>query len=247
MLKSRWHRCAPQIHWRALAVGSRGVARQPIFLVQTGQNRRRDHLPVFRKAMTGGYELIRFGQRMWNARSQAGVWTTSVIVGHPFAKDQSGGCGSPKPNRAHSTRLSDMSRSGYAEPMVAWIIRVVRLLIVLASRHRSLALENLALRQQLALYRRTRPKPTMRWSDRLFWIGLRAAWRDWKSALVVVRPATVVAWHRRGFAWYWTRRSRPRGGRPQAGAEIRRLVREMAVANPVPRQNQISRGLLAFA
>ena len=126
-----------------------------------------------------------------------------------------------------------MSRSGYAEPMVAWIIRVVRLLIVLASRHRSLALENLALRQQLALYRRTRPKPTMRWSDRLFWVGLRAAWRDWKSALVVVRPATVVAWHRRGFAWYWTRRSRPRGGRPQVGAEIRRLTREMARANPL--------------
>ena len=117
--------------------------------------------------------------------------------------------------------------------MVAWILRLVRLLIVLASRHRSLALENLALRQQLAIYRRCRPKPTMRGSDRLFWVGLRAVWSDWKSPLVVVRPATVVAWHRRGFAWYWTRRSRPRGGRPQAGAEIRRLVREMAVANPL--------------
>ena len=70
--------------------------------------------------------------------------------------------------------------------MVAWIIRVGRLLIVLSSQHRSLALENLALRQQLALYQRTRPKPMMRWSDRLFWIGLRAAWRDWKTALVIV-------------------------------------------------------------
>ena len=127
----------------------------------------------------------------------------------------------------------DMGRSGDAEPMVAWIIRVVGLLIVLAGRHRSLALENLALRQQLALYRRSRPRPTMRWPDRLFWIGLRAAWRDWKSTLLVVRPATVVAWHRRAFAWYWTRRSRLRGGRPQAGAEIRRLVRETAVANPL--------------
>ena len=73
----------------------------------------------------------------------------------------------------------------------------------------------------------------MRWSDRLFWLGLRRAWPDWKSALVVVRPATVIAWHRRGFAWYWTRRSRPRGGRPQVGADVRRLVREMAVANPL--------------
>jgi putative transposase len=117
--------------------------------------------------------------------------------------------------------------------MVAGLIHVVRLLIVLASRHRTLALENVALRQQLAVYRRTRPKPALRWSDRLFWIGLRLAWSDWKSALVVVRPATVIAWHRRGVAWYWTRRSRPRSGRPPVGADIRRLIREMVVANPL--------------
>ena len=115
--------------------------------------------------------------------------------------------------------------------MVARFIHVVRLLVVLGSRHRTLVLENLALQQQLAVYRRTRPKPAIRWSDRLFWIGLRWAWPDWKSALVVVRPATVVAWHRLGFAWYWTRRSRPRGGRPQLGADVARLVQEMAVAN----------------
>jgi hypothetical protein len=115
--------------------------------------------------------------------------------------------------------------------MVTRIIHVVRLLIVVASRHRTLVLENLALHQQLAVYRRTRPKPAIRRVDRLFWIVLRWVWRDWKSALVVVQPATVVAWHRRGFAWYCTRRSRPRGGRPQIGADVRRLVREMVVAN----------------
>jgi hypothetical protein len=54
-----------------------------------------------------------------------------------------------------------------------------------------------------------------------------------KSALVIVRPATVIAWHRRGFAWYWTRRSRPKGGRPQVDADVRRLTREMALANPL--------------
>ena len=117
--------------------------------------------------------------------------------------------------------------------MVARVIQIARLLIILASRHRSLVFENLALRQQLAVYHRTRPKPTVRWSDRLFWVGLRLAWPDWKSALVIVRPATVIAWHRRGFAWYWTRRSRPRGGRPQVGADVRRLTREMARANPL--------------
>ena len=94
-------------------------------------------------------------------------------------------------------------------------------------------LENLALRQQLAVYRRTRPKPAIRWSDRLSWIGLRWAWPDWKSALVVVRPGTVIAWHRRAVAWYWTRRSRPRGGRPQVGTDVRCLIREMAIANPL--------------
>jgi putative transposase len=117
--------------------------------------------------------------------------------------------------------------------MVVRVIQIARLLIILASRHRSLMFENLALRQQLAVYHRTRPKPTVRWSDRLFWVGLRLAWPDWKSALVIVRPATVIAWHRRGFAWYWTRRSRPSGGRPQVGADVRRLTREMALANPL--------------
>ena len=110
--------------------------------------------------------------------------------------------------------------------MVVRVIQIARLLIILASRHRSLVFENLALRQQLAVYHRTRPKPTVCWSDRLFWVGLRLAWPDWKSALVIVRPATVIAWHRRGFAWYWTRRSRRRGARPQAGADVRRLTRE---------------------
>ena len=117
--------------------------------------------------------------------------------------------------------------------MLARIIQIVRFLIILASRDRSLVFENLALRQQLALYHRTRPKPTVGWSDRLFWVGLRRAWPDWKSALVIVRPATVIAWHRRGFTGYWTRRSRPRGGRPQVGADLRRLVREITRANPL--------------
>jgi putative transposase len=116
--------------------------------------------------------------------------------------------------------------------MVVRVIQIARLLIILASRHRSLVFENLALRQQLAVYHRT-PFEADRWSDRLFWVGLRLAWPEWKSALVIVRPATVIAWHRRGFAWYWTRRSRPRGGRPEVGADVRRLTREMARANPL--------------
>jgi hypothetical protein len=117
--------------------------------------------------------------------------------------------------------------------MVVRFIQMARLLIILASRRRSLVFANLALRQQLAVYRRTRPKPTVRWSDRLFWVRLRLAWSDWKLALEIVRPTTVIAWHRRGFAWYWTRRSRPRGGRPHVLADLRRLTREMVLTNPL--------------
>jgi hypothetical protein len=117
--------------------------------------------------------------------------------------------------------------------MLARLLRVLRLLTVLAGGHRALALENVALRQQLALYQRARPRPAVRWSDRLFWVALRRTWTDWRSALVIIRPATVVAWHRRGFAWYWTWRSRPIGGRPRVRNELRRLIGEMAGANPL--------------
>ena len=67
----------------------------------------------------------------------------------------------------------------------------------------------------------------------MFWVGLRRLRPDWKSALAVVRPATVIDWHRRALAWFWTRRSPFLGGRPRIDAELRRLVREMADANPL--------------
>src|SRR5258708_13370320 len=76
--------------------------------------------------------------------------------------------------------------------MIVRVIQIARLLIILASRHRSLVFENLALRQQLAVYHRTRPKPTVRSSDRLFWVGLRLAWPDCKSALGIVRPPPAI-------------------------------------------------------
>jgi hypothetical protein len=78
--------CDPQIHRRAHASRSRGAAHEAIFMVQPAQERDGDHLRVFGTAMTGGRELIRVGHRLWNPRSQAGVWTTSIVVGHPFTK-----------------------------------------------------------------------------------------------------------------------------------------------------------------
>ena len=115
-------------------------------------------------------------------------------------------------HRAHSTRPATVSRSGYAEPMVALIIRVARLLIVLASRPRSLILEP-GCDSSWLFYRRTRiAHGALVRSAVLGRAASHAAGLE--IGPVVVRPATVVAWHRRGFAWL-TCRSRPRGGRPQ--------------------------------
>ncbi len=66
-----------------------------------------------------------------------------------------------------------------------------------------LAIENTALRQQLAVLKQNRPRPKLSNSDRLFWVTLRRFWSEWTSALIVVKPATVTRWHRQGFKYFW--------------------------------------------
>ena len=96
-----------------------------------------------------------------------------------------------------------------------------------------LALENLALRQQLAILKRERPHVRLRRRDRLFWACLSSVWQRWRESLIVVKPETVVQWHQKGFALYWTHLSKHCGAsRPGTGKEIRELVRKMANANP---------------
>ena len=96
-----------------------------------------------------------------------------------------------------------------------------------------LLLENLALRQQLAVMKNSIKRPRFRRRDRLFWITLSRLWEGWKSPLVVVKPATVIAWHRKGFRLFWKLKSRTRRpGRPRVSKEIRDLVRRMVEANP---------------
>jgi len=94
----------------------------------------------------------------------------------------------------------------------------------------ALVLENLALRQQLAVMMRTAPRPRLRRSDRVFWALLVRLWSGWRSCLVVVKPETVVAWHRAGFRLFWRWRSRRRG-RPPISAEVIALIRRMATEN----------------
>jgi len=97
---------------------------------------------------------------------------------------------------------------------------------------RELALENLALRQQLAILHRKSKRPKLHKADRAFWVALCRLWPDWHNALILVKPETVIVWHRKGFRLYWTWKSRNRGGRPPIDREIRTLIRRMAIENP---------------
>jgi putative transposase len=95
-----------------------------------------------------------------------------------------------------------------------------------------LALEILALPQQVAVLKRKRPRPPLKAHDRLFWIALRRFWPGWKPALVIVKPDTVAGWHRTAFRWFWRWRSRRRPGRPPITNELRTLIRRLAQENP---------------
>ena len=96
-------------------------------------------------------------------------------------------------------------------------------------------IEILALRHQLAvLQRRTNKRPSLRTADRLLWVDLSRLWAQWRTALVIVKPATVIGWHRKGFRWYWRWKSRAgKSGRPCVSREIRELIRQMSTANPL--------------
>src|SRR5262252_3803527 len=98
----------------------------------------------------------------------------------------------------------------------------------------SLLIENLALRQQLVVFKRHRSRPRLALSDKLFWLLLRRTWSSWKNALIVVKPETVVRWHRSGFRLYWRLISRVRKtvGRRPVTQEIRELIFKMVAENP---------------
>ena len=96
-----------------------------------------------------------------------------------------------------------------------------------------LQLEIVALRHQLALYRRSIRRPPIRPSDRILWAWLARHWGRWREVLVFVQPATVLAWQRRRFRSHWARLSRrTTPGRPAVSQELRTLIRDIAIANP---------------
>jgi hypothetical protein len=107
-------------------------------------------------------------------------------------------------------------------------------LVRLLHARRSLFLENLALRQQLAVLKRRGPRPRLDLLDKLFWVAVRRFWSAWQQSLIAVTPETVVRWHRAGFRLYWrliSKVGRPTGRR-QTSKEVRELIFRMVMENP---------------
>jgi len=116
--------------------------------------------------------------------------------------------------------------------MTAMFATLAYLRAFLVARHR-LALEAVALRQQLAVYKRKQPRPKLNRFHRLFWVVVRRIWTNWSEALILVKPETVVAWHRAGYRLFWKWRSRLQLlGRPKVAEEVRDLIRRMKRENP---------------
>ena len=113
------------------------------------------------------------------------------------------------------------------------VFRFVRLLL---SGHQAVAIENAALRMQLAAFKRKRKRPLLTTLDRVFWMTLHSVRADWRRHLIYVQPDTVLRWHRERFRRFWARLSNRqvrRRGRARTAAELRRLVEQMAAANPL--------------
>jgi putative transposase len=100
-------------------------------------------------------------------------------------------------------------------------------------RRHDLVVENLLLRHQLHVALRSRPRPHLKTRDRFFWLVVRSLYPDWKQHLILVRPETVVRWHRRGWRLYWRWRSGHQLGRPRLSPEIWELIATMASDNPL--------------
>ncbi len=111
------------------------------------------------------------------------------------------------------------------------LLLVIRSLIVASLRtDHELVLENMALRQQLAVYKARYPRPAVADADRLFWIALSRWWPRWRDALTIVSPETVIKWHRRGFRAFWRRKSK-RGAPPSIPVQIREAIQRLHSEN----------------
>ena len=116
---------------------------------------------------------------------------------------------------------------------------LLRLVVLTSRSRRALAAENLFLRKQLALFQERRIKPRRAVDSTRWMMAALSAMFPWHEALVLVKPDTLVRWHRKGFRLFWRWKSKPRG-RPRLAQELRQLIRKMAAENPIWGQERIA-------
>ncbi|HEX9867221.1 MAG TPA: integrase core domain-containing protein [Candidatus Tectomicrobia bacterium] len=122
--------------------------------------------------------------------------------------------------------------------MVRWVALTIAALL---KPKALLVAENLCLRQQLLVLQRRHPRPRLAHADRRFWIIACRWFSDWRKSLLVVKPETVLGWHRRGwrFYWHWRSQRKQKAGRQRIPLELRALIRRMASANPLWGQRRL--------
>ncbi len=116
--------------------------------------------------------------------------------------------------------------------MLTIVLALLRYLLSWLRAHHELGLENVALWHQIQVLKRQRPKPRVIGKDRFLWVVLKQAWPNWRSALMLFQPETVIGWQRAGFRVFWRWKSRHGRGRPGKDPELVQLIRRMWAVNP---------------
>src|SRR3982750_2802258 len=135
-----------------------------------------------------------------------------------------------------------MGMIGKNRRMAVLFLLAFRFVRLLLSGHQGVALENAALRMQIAAFQRKRKRPLLTTLDRIFWVALRSVWSDWRHPLLYVQADPVVRWQRERFRKFWARLSNPQRqprGRPGTAAELCRLIEQIAAANPLWRAPRV--------
>ncbi len=115
-----------------------------------------------------------------------------------------------------------------------WLTHFLALIEALVADRSRLALENIALRQQILVLKRSVKRAKIEDSDRIFWILMRRMLASWRDTLLIVKPETVIAWHRKGWRFFWARKSKlGKPGRPPIDAEVIELIRRMSRENVI--------------
>ena len=123
------------------------------------------------------------------------------------------------------------------------LLDLLALIRALAAHRARLTLENLVLRQQLNVLRRSVKRARLDDSDRVFWVVIHRIFKEWREHLVVVKPETVIRWHRNGFRYYWRWKSRSKPGRPPIGMEVILLIDHLSGWVQLENLNRAPRGV----